>query len=1004
MADPTSRPPKPKLYKYVSVPRGTTGATIKVGGQTITDPGSSMRGIMKAMNSLGATVNSIAIITESIAKETSRTVATEIRQQSELIKRQEKLRKDKIKRDREKEEKKKKEARRSKDAEAENKSEGLGKFFKSFAKMTTAAVGGFFSGIVKIFEAIFRGMVVYSVLDWMSRPGNVGKLQTVIQGVIGIVKVFKRLIDFGLGNALDGIVKMLDGGFSFKGLFGLFQFIIGSAVLFKTISWIKNPAKLATDFVSVVGFVIKGIMNLKKGVGIYGKVKKFASTRAGRYMAAGATGFAAATGSAIMGGTKEEIVGTGIGAGAGALAGEMLGEHLGGTAGAVAGAAAGSIAGGLLGGAAGKALKPITDAIGKFFKLIGDVLKPVFDFVGNIAKEYFSAVGDLIQSVVNFIEPHKDTLAMIAKVSMVVAFGPLLALMKAITWVIRLFVPKGGDTENGSATSPKRSFGGKVVVPQMASGGTLVGPGPGQEFVDPITQRLKQGLQEAMLLPFRAVGIGLVSAFGVIGTIFGSFMPGPMQALLGSLLGPIASMFGVPSSVFRKVSGFALKGIQKATSVVTEGAGGLLEKLLGGDGDTSVQGILRKILNAVTEMHNTNGQKPQMSIGGSIRGAANGGWINGPMSGYPVSLDGGRSTSFIGHGTEWVGFKNRAAGGGAGSAFVVPFNTPATTRTPSLTSMRMNQARSGGFAMPKFSAGGKFNPDTFNKSMSAMSAGVAVGEDNKKVTFRYAVDGQKILLGHAIDQTNANWDFLDVLGNDGAIETIDPTSKRFKEIVTSTNIAEALANDRNIQSKLGPSMGKKVSQGRSGFYWKIDPKKLAENISVHPQAKTFYDWTVKGKRLAAKFKTEGKSEDEAKKLAWEQSAKEEGVMTAAEKAAESASPQTESKASNIGEALEKAMIGYREAFGGMGDEISSQSDKTKDAQQEAQKAKMKAEAEKVSTAANKLQSKSSAPAASASPPTVVNSSTKPSPDMNPFLKSNFGLISQTAFDPTLVLF
>jgi hypothetical protein len=35
---------------------------------------------------------------------------------------------------------------------------------------------------------------------------------------------------------------------------------------------------------------------------------------------------------------------------------------------------------------------------------------------------------------------------------------------------------------------------------------------------------------------------------------------------------------------------------------------------------------------------------------------------------------------------------------------------------------------------------------------------------------------------------------------------------------------------------------------------------------------------------------------------------------------------------------------------------------------------------------------------------VVNSSTKPSPDMNPFLKSNFGLISQTAFDPTLVLF
>jgi len=40
--------------------------------------------------------------------------------------------------------------------------------------------------------------------------------------------------------------------------------------------------------------VIKGIMNLKKGVGIYGKIKKLASSRAGKYLAAGATGVAAA--------------------------------------------------------------------------------------------------------------------------------------------------------------------------------------------------------------------------------------------------------------------------------------------------------------------------------------------------------------------------------------------------------------------------------------------------------------------------------------------------------------------------------------------------------------------------------------------------------------------------------------------------------------------------------------------------------------------------------------
>jgi hypothetical protein len=84
---------------------------------------------------------------------------------------------------------------------------------------------------------------------------------------------------------------------------------------------------------------------------------------------------------------------------------------------------------------------------------------------------------------------------------------------------------------------------------------------------------------------------------------------------------------------------------------------------------------------------------------------ANGGWISGPQSGYPVSLDGGGSTSFIGHGTEWVGMK-RAAGG---SAFVVPFDTPATKNNAGLTSSRMTQAKSGGYALPTFAKGGTTN-------------------------------------------------------------------------------------------------------------------------------------------------------------------------------------------------------------------------------------------------------------------------------------------------------
>ena len=80
---------------------------------------------------------------------------------------------------------------------------------------------------------------------------------------------------------------------------------------------------------------------------------------------------------------------------------------------------------------------------------------------------------------------------------------------------------------------------------------------------------------------------------------------------------------------------------------------------------------------------------------------AAGGWISGPQSGYPVSLDGGKSTSFIGHGTEYVGYPKKAAGG----AFVVPFDTPATKTNPGLTNRRLAEATSKGFSVP-FSVGG----------------------------------------------------------------------------------------------------------------------------------------------------------------------------------------------------------------------------------------------------------------------------------------------------------
>ena len=82
---------------------------------------------------------------------------------------------------------------------------------------------------------------------------------------------------------------------------------------------------------------------------------------------------------------------------------------------------------------------------------------------------------------------------------------------------------------------------------------------------------------------------------------------------------------------------------------------------------------------------------PGLSAGGLVPHLAEGGMIEGPQSGYPVSLDGGKSTSFIGHGTEKVMSKGN-------ESFVIPIDTPATKKDPSLTAKRTDEANTLGFS------------------------------------------------------------------------------------------------------------------------------------------------------------------------------------------------------------------------------------------------------------------------------------------------------------------
>lgn len=95
-------------------------------------------------------------------------------------------------------------------------------------------------------------------------------------------------------------------------------------------------------------------------------------------------------------------------------------------------------------------------------------------------------------------------------------------------------------------------------------------------------------------------------------------------------------------------------------------------------------------------------QRPRFGRFGRFGRRSEGGYIDGPMGGYPVTLD-GRGVDFIGHGREFVAQKP------GGDAFVIPFETPDTIKDPGLTDKRIREALKGGFNLKEMSSGGWIN-------------------------------------------------------------------------------------------------------------------------------------------------------------------------------------------------------------------------------------------------------------------------------------------------------
>ncbi|AOO14206.1 hypothetical protein Sn110110_012 [Cyanophage S-RIM14] len=186
---------------------------------------------------------------------------------------------------------------------------------------------------------------------------------------------------------------------------------------------------------------------------------------------------------------------------------------------------------------------------------------------------------------------------------------------------------------------------------------------------------------------------------------------------------------------------------------------------------------------------------PKMATGGSLRGFANGGIIQGPQTGYPVSLDGGASTAFIGHGTEMVYSKP------GGSAFVVPYDTPATRGNKGLTARRNSEAQHAGF----FSNGGSLGR-TLKASGGANIPAEKIAEGQKQNAGEKEppAGGGKIL---SVPYFNQRSNKTDALGTGGDSQCFSTSAAMVVSAILGKNILPDEYNKTRSQYGASTSMG-----------------------------------------------------------------------------------------------------------------------------------------------------------------------------------------------------
>ena len=199
---------------------------------------------------------------------------------------------------------------------------------------------------------------------------------------------------------------------------------------------------------------------------------------------------------------------------------------------------------------------------------------------------------------------------------------------------------------------------------------------------------------------------------GMVGTVAGGAVGKAIGPLIEPIIGPLKEWFSMVGKVFNDVLADIKEPLEEFFTTlgnfmsqilkVVEPHLPMISKIISVGLQTVFMPLFLGIraLTAVMKLFTGGDKKKDEEVSkkadGGVVYRARGGWISGPQSGYPVSLDGGSNVSFIGHGTEWVGM-NKAGGG---NAYVIPYDTPATKTNKNLTSRRYREADRQGYALP----------------------------------------------------------------------------------------------------------------------------------------------------------------------------------------------------------------------------------------------------------------------------------------------------------------